>query len=148
MVRQKCLKNGATQRLANGASPGVPTRNFRIRDSGLDHFYAAEMKEIRAMSAKADFAGGGAFEIKLFRSFKNGPPQVVEEIHDQPRVRRGQGLEAFEHRLDIDQIVHQVRENNVIKGLGRRKFSGVRDLKFELGMALAGQLDHRRTGNQ
>ena len=58
---------------------------------------------------------------------------------------RGGGLQPFQHRLDIRQIVDEVRENDVIEFFFREKFGGVGSVKFQAGMPRARQLNHRGT---
>ena len=86
----------------------------------------------------------GAFDAKLFRAVKNGPPKIVEEIEDETGVGRGHRLQPFQNGLDIGQVIDEIGEEDVIEFFGAGKFGGVSDLEFELGMALAGKLDHRR----
>ncbi len=53
-------------------------------------------------------------------------------------------LQTLQNSLHIRQVVDEIRENDVIELFAARKFSGVGDLEFELGMALAGEVDYRR----
>ncbi len=122
-------------------------RSHRPENAGisLDDLPTGKMQEVdHVRRGKPVLQDRRRLRANFFRAMENGTPKIVEKIQDQTRVGRGHRMQPLENALDIGQVVDEVGEEDVIKLFGAGKFGGVGDLKFKLGMALAGEVDYRR----
>jgi hypothetical protein len=150
-ARARDHEDGEGEVAEQGADPAVQERGEQGRvqrpeDAGvlLDEFPAGEVEEVPHVASREPvLLLRGRLPANGLREGENRFPEVVEDIQHEAGLRVRDGTQFLQDGLHIRQVVHQIRQDDVVEGFAAGEVERVSDAEFELRMALLGELDHR-----